>query len=98
MFSPQLKFHYSIEFGGKYIDVGAQYIVNDVDDTAAHIAQDMGLVNEVHEPYDDQYLGMVRQRKLSNQFSELKLIKNWNGWSYENAPNFFMLKSSDINC
>ena len=66
MFNNKLQINYSIKFGGKYIDVGAQYIVNDVDDTAAHIAQDMGLVNEVHEIYDDQYLGMVRQRKLSS--------------------------------
>ena len=62
----QIKILCSIEFGRENIDVGAQFIVNDVDGTAEDIAKDMGLVNEVNGMYQDKYLGLVRQQLLSN--------------------------------
>ena len=52
----------SVEFGGTYVDVGAQFIVNDVDDTIEDIAQDMDLVHEVHDDYSNKYIKHVSHR------------------------------------
>ena len=49
----------SVEFGGTYVDVGAQFIVNDVDDTIEDIAQDMDLVHEVHDESSNKYIKNV---------------------------------------
>ena len=69
MLSTHLKcFQCSIEFGGEYIEAGAQFIVNDVDGTAESIAKDMELVNEYDESYQLRY--QVRIQLVSNSFSE----------------------------
>ena len=58
----------SVEFGGTYVDVGAQFIVNDVDDTIEDIAQDMDLVHEEHDDYSNKYIQHVSHRSTKTSF------------------------------
>ena len=59
----------SAEFGGTYVDVGAQFIVNDVDDTIEDIAQDMDLVHEEHDDYSNKYIQHVSHRQVITKTS-----------------------------
>ena len=61
-----MKFHCSIEFGGENVEVGAQFIVNDVNGTAEDIAKDMGLVKEMNESYSLNWWYKVSQQLVLN--------------------------------
>ena len=60
------KFCCSIKFGGENVEVGAQFIVNDINGTAEDIAKDMGLVKEMNKSYTLNWWYAVSRQLVLN--------------------------------